>query len=111
MSGFRDAYYLRAMKVRTKLINEFELAFSDFDVLVNPTMPVIAPKFSEIEKLSPIEQYAMDLCTVPANLAGLPHISINAGFSEKMPVGIMFTANHLHEEKILQAAFALEALQ
>ncbi|MDD5148161.1 MAG: amidase family protein [Candidatus ainarchaeum sp.] len=111
MSGFRDAYYLRAMKARTRLINEFKTAFKDFDVLVNPTMPVPAPKFSEIEKLSPIQQYAMDLCTVPANLAGLPHISINAGLLQKMPVGIMFTAGHLQEERLVQAASALEALK
>ncbi|HLD59112.1 MAG TPA: amidase family protein [archaeon] len=109
MSGFRDAYYLRAMKARTKMINEFKIAFKEFDVLANPTMPVIAPKFSEIEKLSPIEQYAMDLCTVPANLAGLPHLSVNAGSSSGMPVGIMLTANHLQEQKIFSAGIALEA--
>ncbi|MDD5163694.1 MAG: amidase family protein [Candidatus ainarchaeum sp.] len=111
MSGFRDAYYLKAMKARTRLINEFRLAFKEFDVLANPTMPVIAPKFSEIEKLSPIEQYAMDLCTVPSNLAGLPHISINSGFSQKMPVGIMLVADYLQEKKLFRAASALEELQ
>jgi aspartyl-tRNA(Asn)/glutamyl-tRNA(Gln) amidotransferase subunit A len=111
MSGFRDAYYLRAMKARTKLINEFKLAFKEFDVLVNPTMPVIAPKFFEIEKLSPIEQYAMDLCTVPSNIAGLPHISINAGFSQKMPVGIMLTAGHLKEQILFKVASVLEESQ
>lgn len=108
MSGFREAYYLKAMKLRSKLIQEFRNAFSGFDVLANPTMPVIAPKFSEIEKLSPARQYAMDLCTVPANLAGLPHVSVNSGYLKKMPVGIMLTAPHLQEKKLLQVASIIE---
>tara|TARA_Y100000310_G_scaffold342623_1_gene446628 strand:+ start:6306 stop:7739 length:1434 start_codon:yes stop_codon:yes gene_type:complete len=108
MSGFRDAYYLKAMKVRTKLIQEFKKVFEDIDVLAHPTMPVVAPKFSEIEKLSPLQHYAMDLCTVPANLAGVPHVSVNAGFDKKMPVGLMLTADHLQEEKIVKAALAVE---
>lgn len=111
MSGFRDAYYLKAMKVRTKLIKEFKIAFKSFDVLAHPTMPIVAPKFSEIKKLSPLKQYSMDLCTVPASLAGLPHISVNAGTAKKMPVGVMFTANHLKEAKLVKAASALEALK
>ncbi len=111
MSGFRDAYYLKAMKVRTKLIEEFRTVFKKFDVLANPTMAVIAPKFSEAQKLSPMQNYAMDLCTVPANLAGLPHISVNAGFSQKMPVGLMFTANYLNEKALVKAASAVELLK
>lgn len=109
MSGFRDAYYLRAMKARTKLIQEYKKVFTKFDVAMHPTMPFIAPKFSEITRLKPAQQYAADLCTVPANLAGLPHLSVNAGFSEKMPVGIMFTADHLQEKKIITAGSALES--
>ena len=108
MSGFRDAYYLKAMKVRTALINEYKKAFKRFNVLAHPTMPVVAPKFSEIEKLTPIQHYAADLCTVPANLAGLPHVSINAGFSGKIPVGIMFTANHLNEKELIVVGSAAE---
>jgi aspartyl-tRNA(Asn)/glutamyl-tRNA(Gln) amidotransferase subunit A len=109
MSGFRDAYYLKAMKVRTKLINEYKKAFEEYDLLLHPTMPIISPKFLEIEKLSPLENYAMDLCTIPANLAGLPHLSINSGFVEKMPVGLMITANHLEEKKIYTLAKVLES--
>ncbi len=108
MSGFRDAYYLRAVKVRTVLINEFKKAFKKVDVLVNPTMPVVAPKFSEIEKLTPLQNYAMDLCTCPANLAGMPHLSVKAGEHKKMPIGIMFTANHLEEEKLASIGKAVE---
>lgn len=108
MSGYREAYYLRAMKARTMLIEEFKKAFKKFDALASPTMPVVALRFSEIEKMEPIQQYAMDLCTVPANLAGLPHVSINAGFAGKMPVGLMLTADHLKESVLISAAGALE---
>ena len=108
MSGYRDAYYLKSMKVRTKLIAEFNSVFKNFDLLLCPTMPMIAPRFAEIEKLSPLQQYAADLCTVPANLAGLPHISINAGFSGKMPVGLMAIAPHLQEQKLFSFAKVVE---
>lgn len=109
MSGFRDAYYLKAMKTRTLLIEEFQKAFTKFSLLANPTMPIIAPKFSEIEKLSPLQNYAMDLCTVPANLAGLPHASISVGEGkEKMPIGLMLTAAHLQEKELLQASALAE---
>ncbi len=109
MSGFRDAYYLKAMKVRTKLINEFKQAFQKADILANPTMPIIAPTFEEISELTPMQQYAMDLCTVPANLAGLPHASVPISKLEKMPVGLMLTANHLEESKMVKAARSAEA--
>ncbi|MCX6801239.1 MAG: amidase family protein [Candidatus Diapherotrites archaeon] len=108
MSGYRDAYYLKAMKVRTKLINEFKKAFLKYDLLLNPTMPVVAPKFSEIEKLTPLQNYAMDLCTVPANLAGLPHISCNAGFVGGLPVGLMATAPHLKERNLVSFGKVME---
>ena len=109
MSGYRDAYYLKAMRVRTKLINEFNEAFKKYDLLLCPTMPVVAPKFDEIAKLSPMQNYAMDLCTVPANLAGLPHVSVNAGFVGKMPVGLMAIAPHLEERRLYPFAKVVEA--
>lgn len=108
MSGYRDAFYLRSQKVRTLLIQEYQSVFKEVDVLVHPTMPMIAPRFDDIRKLSPIQEYAADLCTVPANLAGVPHISLPAGKHQSMPVGIMLTANHLEEEKLLQLAYHLE---
>ncbi|MFA7134191.1 MAG: amidase family protein, partial [archaeon] len=109
MSGFRDAYYLKAMKVRTALIEEFNKAFEKYDVLIYPTMPVVAPKFSEIEKLTPMQNFAMDLCTVPSNLAGLPHISINAGFVNGLPVGLMIVAPHLEEKRLYSLAKVIES--
>jgi aspartyl-tRNA(Asn)/glutamyl-tRNA(Gln) amidotransferase subunit A len=110
MSGFRDAYYIKALKVRTKLIEEYKKAFEKFDILVSPTMPVVAPKFSEIEKLTPLQNYMMDILTVGPNLAGLPHLSIPIGISEKekMPIGMMVIGNHFDEGKLIQIAKSLE---
>ncbi len=108
MAGYRDQYYLRAMKVRTLIINEFRRAFEGFDVLVAPTMPVVAPRFSEIEKLSPEEAYMMDILTVAPNLAGIPMVSVPCGTAHGMPVGLHIMADHLQECKILRAAWALE---
>ena len=108
MSGYRDAYYLKAMRVRTKLINEFNQAFKKYDLLINPTMPVVAPKFEDIAKLTPAQNFAMDLCTVPANLAGLPHISCNAGFSNGLPVGLMAIAPHLKEQRLYSFGKVME---
>lgn len=102
MAGYRDAYYLKAAKVRSLIINEYKNAFKKYDLLVSPTMPIIAPKFSEIDKLTPLQNYMMDILTVGPNLAGLPHISYNAGFKNKMPVGIMYIADHLNDNKLIQ---------
>ena len=61
MSGFRNAYYLKSMRVRTKLIEEFNNLFKKYDLLISPTMPIISPKFSEISTLSPLQNYSTDL--------------------------------------------------
>lgn len=106
MAGFRNAYYLKAMKVRTKIVEEYKKAFKKYDLLVSPTMPSVAPKFSETDKLTPLQSYMMDVLTVGPNLAGMPHISMNAGFVDKMPLGIMFTADHLNDKKL----FSIKAL-
>lgn len=109
MAGFRDAYYLKALKVRTKVIEDFKLAFKKFDVLIAPTMPVLPPKFNEIEKLEPIEVYMMDVLTVAPNLAGIPMISVPAGSVNGLPVGMHIMGDHLQEGKIINAAYAFEA--
>src|SRR3989338_2635522 len=103
MAGCRDAYYIKAAKVRTKIIEEYKKAFRKFDALVSPTMPITAPKFEEIERLTPLQNYMMDILTVGPNLAGLPHISIPICFNkDKMPVGLMLISDHLQEEKLIQ---------
>jgi len=109
MAGYRDAYYIKAAKVRTKIIEEYKKAFKKFDLLLSPTMPFVAPKFKEIEKLTPLQSYMADILTVGPNLAGLPHISIPVGFNkDKMPIGLMLIADHLQEEKLIQAGSKLE---
>lgn len=109
MAGYRDQYYLKAMKVRTMVIQEFKKAFKKFDVLAAPTMPITAPRFSEIEKMSPIQQYTMDILTVAPNLAGIPTLSVPCGKVKGMPVGLHLMGDHLQEEKILRTGKSLEA--
>jgi aspartyl-tRNA(Asn)/glutamyl-tRNA(Gln) amidotransferase subunit A len=111
MAGYRDAYYIKASKIRTKIIQEFKQAFKKFDVLITPTMPIVAPKFEEIEKLSPIEIYAMDVLTVAPNLAGVPMISIPCGFIDGLPVGLHIIGDHFEEKKVLQVAKRYEELK
>ena len=108
MSGFREAYYLKAMKVRTLLINEYQKAFKKYDLLISPTMPILPPKFNEIEKLSPLENYQMDALTVGPNVTGFPHASIPTGFIGKLPVGTMLVSNYLDENKILRFGEKIE---
>lgn len=111
MAGFRDAYYLKALKVRTKIIEDFKIAFKKFDVLIAPTMPIVAPRFDEIKKMEPIEIYLMDILTVAPNLAGIPMISIPCGLVNKLPVGMHIMGDHLQERKILQLAHVFEQVK
>jgi aspartyl-tRNA(Asn)/glutamyl-tRNA(Gln) amidotransferase subunit A len=110
MAGYRDAYYLKALKVRTKVIEDFKHAFEVVDVLAAPTMPVIAPRFDEIEELEPIQHYMMDILTVAPNLAGIPMVSVPCGASDGMPVGLHLMADHLEEHRMLKAAWEVENL-
>ncbi|MEM2916136.1 MAG: amidase family protein [Candidatus Woesearchaeota archaeon] len=102
MAGYRDKYYVQAQKVRQLLINDFKNAFKMVDIIASPTMPIIAPTFEEIKKLSPLEEYSMDVLTVPANLAGLPHLSIPCGTAKGMPVGLHLIADHNNDELLVQ---------
>jgi len=111
MAGYRDQYYLKAMKVRTLIIQEFKKAFKKYDILIAPTMPVVAPKFSEIEKLTPIENYMMDILTVAPNLAGIPMLSVPCGSINGMPVGLHIMGDHLQEGKVLKAGYDLDKLR
>ncbi|MBI2523543.1 Asp-tRNA(Asn)/Glu-tRNA(Gln) amidotransferase subunit GatA [Candidatus Woesearchaeota archaeon] len=102
MSGYRDAYYIKATKIRAMIVSEYKKLFKKYDALVSPTMPIVAPKFSEIEKLTPLQNYMMDIMTVSPNLAGLPHLSVPVGFDGNMHIGMMLTADHLREGKLIQ---------
>ncbi len=102
MSGFRDAYYIKAAKVRTLIIEEYKNALKDVDVLISPTMPLLPPEFSELKNLTPLQNYMLDIMTVGPNLAGLPHASIPVGFTKDLPVGMMVISNYLEEGKLIQ---------
>ena len=95
MAGYRDAFYLKAAKVRTLMINEYKKAFRKFDALVSPTVPMLPPKFSEIKNLTPLQHYLADVMTVSPNVAGLPHLNVPVGFEKNLPVGMLLTADHL----------------
>ena len=102
MAGYRDAYYIQALKVRSKIIEEYKKSFKKFDVLVTPATPVLPLKFDEIDKLSIVENYMTDVLTVGPNLAGMPHINIPTGFNKNLPIGMLLTSNHLEEGKLIQ---------
>jgi len=108
MKGYRNKYYLKALKVRKLIIEDFKKAFEKCDVLMAPTMPFIAPKFNEIKLLTPAQQYASDILTVAPNLAGLPMINVPVGKINGMPVGLHIIGNHFEEGEILSFAGAIK---
>jgi len=108
MVGVRDAYYIKAMRLRTKIINEYKDAFKRFDALINPTLPFMAPTFDEINRMKVIQHYLADIMTVSANLAGLPHLSVPAGYGNNLPIGATLTADHLKEGTLIQIGSALK---
>lgn len=110
MSGYRDAYYIKATKVRALIVNEYKKMFKKFDALISPTMPIIAPKFSEIEKLTPLQNYMMDVMTVSPNLAGLPHLNVPVGMVNGLPAGMMLASDHLQEGKLIQLGSVFDNL-
>ncbi len=106
-AGYYDAYYLKAQKVRTLIRREFDEAFEKFDVLVTPTSPTVP--FTMGEKLDdPVQMYLSDVCTLPINIAGLPAISIPAGFADGLPIGMQIIAKPFAEETILRIAHAFQ---
>ncbi len=105
MAGYRDDYYIKAAKVRQKIIDQFKEVFEEFDVIASPSMPNIAPKIEDVEEMDPTEVYAMDTLTVGPNLAGLPMISVPNGRSNGMPTGLHLVGDHFEEEEILDIAF------
>ena len=105
-AGYYDAYYKKAQQVRTLIRHEFDAAFAKVDVLVTPTAPTTAFKLGEIQ--DPVVMHANDVCTVPANIAGIPGISVPCGFVDGLPVGLQILGAHLNEATILRAAYAYE---
>ena len=106
-AGYYDAYYLKAQKVRTLISREFQEAFQRYDVLVTPTSPTVAFKLGEKVE-DPVQMYLSDICTIPVNIAGIPALSLPAGFVEGLPVGMQIMSRPLGEETILRVAHAYE---
>jgi aspartyl-tRNA(Asn)/glutamyl-tRNA(Gln) amidotransferase subunit A len=106
-SGYYDAYYGRAQRVRTKIADDFRDAFGRVDIVVTPTSPTVAFKLGERTK-DPLAMYLSDYFTVPMSLAGIPAVSIPVGLSEGLPVGFQLAGPAFSENRILDAAHALE---
>jgi aspartyl-tRNA(Asn)/glutamyl-tRNA(Gln) amidotransferase subunit A len=106
-AGYYDAYYLKAQKVRTLIRREFDQAFEKYDALITPTSPTVPFKLGE-KVDDPIQMYLSDVCTLPINIAGLPAISIPAGFADGLPIGMQIIGKPFDEETILHIAFAYE---
>ncbi len=107
-SGYYDAYYKKAQQVRTIMKNDFQKAFSKYDLLLSPTTPT--PPFSFGEKSNPLEMYMNDIMTIPANLAGIPALSMPFGKSNNLPMGIHLMGNLLEDQKLFSIAKKIEQI-
>ena len=112
-SGYYEAYYGRAQRVRTKIAADYAAAFAEFDFVVTPTSPSVAFRLGE-KTDDPLAMYMNDFFTVPSSLAGIPAISIPAGLAEpegggpRLPVGFQIAAPAFAERRLLDAAYVLE---
>ena len=110
-AGYYDAYYLKALKVRRLVKEDYDKAFEKVDVIVAPTAPTPAFKIGEMIS-DPLKMYLQDVCTVPLNLAGLPGISVPCGYSSShMPIGLQIIGKALDEATVLRAAYTYEQSQ
>ncbi|HEL0246275.1 TPA: Asp-tRNA(Asn)/Glu-tRNA(Gln) amidotransferase subunit GatA [Streptococcus equi subsp. zooepidemicus] len=107
-SGYYDAYFKKAGQVRTLIIQDFEKVFADYDLILGPTAPTAAFELDTLNH-DPVAMYLADILTIPVNLAGLPAISIPAGFADGLPVGLQLIGPKYSEEVIYQVAAAFEA--
>jgi len=107
-SGYYDAYYVKALKIRTKIKEDFDRAFEKCDCIVTPTSPTAAFRIGE-RSADPLSMYLSDVFTIPANLAGIPGISIPCGFTgDGLPIGLQILAKPFDEEAIFRAAYTFE---
>ena len=106
-SGYYDAYYGRAQRVRTRIAEDFATAFREVDFILTPTAPTVAFKLGE-KTGDPLSMYLNDYCTVPMSLAGIPAISIPCGLSQGLPVGLQIAGPAFSENRLLDAAHAFE---
>ncbi len=106
-SGYYDAYYLKAQKVRTLIRREFDQAFEKYDALVTPTSPTVPFKIGE-KADNPLQMYLSDICTLPINIAGIPAISIPAGFAKDLPIGMQIIGKPFAEKTIFKISYAYQ---
>ncbi|MEW6065704.1 glutamyl-tRNA(Gln) amidotransferase [Desulforamulus profundi] len=106
-AGYYDAYYLKALKVRTLIKQDFDKAFEKYDVLLSPTSPSTAFKIGEMVD-DPIQMYLQDICTIPVNMAGIPALSIPCGLANNLPVGLQLMGKAFAEGTLLRVAYTLE---
>jgi len=107
-AGYYDAYYRKASQVRTLIADDFRAAFSLCDIIAGPTTPVTAFRLDEMVD-DPLSIYLLDIYTIPANLAGLPALSIPCGFDSRgLPVGMQLMAPHFREDLLLGAGIAFQ---
>ena len=106
-AGYYDAYYLKSQKVRTLIIQEFDEAFERFDALVTPTSPTVPFRIGE-KVDDPMKMYLSDVCTLPINIAGIPGLSVPAGFSDGLPVGMQILGKPFSEETLIRIGYAYE---
>ena len=105
MAGFGGRHYAKAREVRQVVINDYKRVLETHDAILAPTMPFTAPRFDDISKMSALESYKADYLTVPANIAGTPHLSVPCGYdSNGMPVGMQFVADHWNEDVLFSVA-------
>jgi aspartyl-tRNA(Asn)/glutamyl-tRNA(Gln) amidotransferase subunit A len=106
-SGYYDAYYVKAQKIRSLLKQDFDRAFAEVDVIVAPTSPTVAFRIGE-RSADPMEMYLSDVWTIPANMAGIPGVAVPCGFAHDLPVSLQFFGPAFGEATMLRAAYAYE---
>jgi aspartyl-tRNA(Asn)/glutamyl-tRNA(Gln) amidotransferase subunit A len=106
-AGYYDAYYLKAQKVRTLIRRDFDDAFENFDALVTPTSPTVPFKIGE-KTDNPLQMYLSDVCTLPINIAGVPAISIPAGFTDGLPIGLQIIGKPFSEPTLFKISHAYQ---
>jgi aspartyl-tRNA(Asn)/glutamyl-tRNA(Gln) amidotransferase subunit A len=106
-SGYYDQYYGRAQRVRTLIVRDFREAFAQVDLVASPTSPTVAFRLGERTD-DPYQMYLADICTIPVSLAGLPALSIPCGLADGLPVGLQLAGPAFSENRLLDAAHALE---
>jgi aspartyl-tRNA(Asn)/glutamyl-tRNA(Gln) amidotransferase subunit A len=106
-AGYYDAWYVKAQRVRTLIRREFDAAFEKYDVLITPTSPTVPFKIGDRID-NPLQMYLSDVCTLPINIAGVPGMSIPAGFTDDLPVGMQIIGRPFGEETMLRVAYAYE---